>query len=302
MSRTERGMNSGAPASYYDQPILQPPVWEARSIASYFFLGGLAGASSVLGAGAQATGRPGLAKASKTAALGAVGLSLVALIEDLGVPSRFPNMLRVVKPTSPMSVGTWILSAYGPAAGVSAVTALTGWFPRVGALATGAAALAGPAVASYTAVLAADTAVPAWHDAYRQLPLVFTSSASAAAGGLGLVAAPRPEQLPARRAAVVGGLAELAATTWMHRGMGPSARAYRSGRAQVLHRLATAFTVAGVLGAAGSGRRSSRLLSAGSGLALLAGSACTRFAVFEAGRASTLDPSYVVEPQRARSA
>jgi formate-dependent nitrite reductase membrane component NrfD len=291
--------------SYYDLPILQPPVWEARTIASYFFLGGLAGASSVLGAGAQVTGRRALAKVSKTAALGAVALSMAALIEDLGVPSRFTNMLRVAKPSSPMSMGTWLLTAYGPAAGVSAVTALTGWFPRIGALATAAAAVTGPAVASYTAVLASDTAVPAWHDAQRQLPFVFTSSAAAAAGGFGLLAAPPDEQSPARRAAVVGGAAELAATAWMHRGMGRSARAYASGRARVLHRLATGFTATGVAGAALSGSRRTprtRAVAAVSGVALMAGSACTRFAVFEAGRVSTIDPRYVVEPQRARLA
>jgi DMSO reductase anchor subunit len=294
--------------SYYDLPILQPPVWEAKAIASYFFLGGLAGATSVLGAGAQLTGRRTLAKASKTAALGAVTLSLAALVEDLGVPSRFANMLRVIKPTSPMSMGTWILTAYGPAAGVSAVTALTGRFPRIGALATGAAAVTGPVVASYTAVLAADTAVPAWHDAHRQLPFVFTSSAAAAAGGLGLLTAPPAESPPARRAAVVGGLAELAATRWMERGMGATARVYGSGRPRLLHGLARAFTGAGVAGAAAGGlpalsrRPAGRALSAASGVALLAGSACTRFAIFEAGRRSTLDPRYVVEPQRERLA
>ena len=109
--------------SYYGRPILQEPVWEARSIASYLFLGGLAGASSVLAAGAQATGRERLATSTKTAALGAIGLSVVALVEDLGRPERFPMMLRVVKPTSPMSVGSWILSAYGPAAGAAALIA-----------------------------------------------------------------------------------------------------------------------------------------------------------------------------------
>jgi formate-dependent nitrite reductase membrane component NrfD len=294
--------------SYYDLPILQPPVWEARTIASYFFLGGLAGASSVLAAGAELTGRHRLARASKLGALGAIGLSAAALVDDLGVPSRFPNMLRTVKPTSPMSIGSWILTGYGPAAGVAALTSLTGRFPRIGAAATTLAALTGPAVASYTAVLAADTAVPAWHDAYRQLPFVFTGSAAAAAGGLGLLTGPRDEQGPARRAALVGGLAELAASRWMERGMGPSARAYRSGRPLVLQALARGLTAGGLAGAAASGlpalarRRSGRLVSALSGAALLAGSACTRFAVFEAGRASTLDPRYVVEPQRLRMA
>jgi hypothetical protein len=60
--------------------------------------------------GAELTGKPQLARA-KTAAAGAAALSLAALIKDLGRPARFLNMVRVFMPTSPLSVGTWILSA-----------------------------------------------------------------------------------------------------------------------------------------------------------------------------------------------
>ncbi|MGH8863003.1 MAG: NrfD/PsrC family molybdoenzyme membrane anchor subunit, partial [Jatrophihabitantaceae bacterium] len=44
----------------------------------------------------------------------------------------------------------------------------------------------------------------------------------------------------------------------------------------------------------------SRVASALAGTALLAGSACTRFAIFEAGQASARDPQYTVVPQRRR--
>ena len=57
--------------SYYGKPILNPPVWEARDIAGYFFLGGLAGGSSLLAAGADLTGRPELSRAAKSGALAA---------------------------------------------------------------------------------------------------------------------------------------------------------------------------------------------------------------------------------------
>lgn len=138
------------------------------------------------GAGAQATGRPALARAAKSGALGAIGLSLAGLVHDLGLPARFLNMMRVVKMTSPMSVGSWILAGYVPAAGMAAAAALTGRMPRLGTVATATAALLGPAVATYTAVLVSDTAVPAWHDGHRELPFVFAGSAAMAAGGLGL--------------------------------------------------------------------------------------------------------------------
>ncbi|WTI72054.1 polysulfide reductase NrfD [Streptomyces sp. NBC_00728] len=62
----------------------------------------------------------------KVSSLTAVSLSAAALIHDLGRPGRFANMLRVFKPTSPMSMGSWLLSAYGPAAGAAALSAVTG--------------------------------------------------------------------------------------------------------------------------------------------------------------------------------
>ncbi len=69
--------------SYYGRPIINPPVWEEREIAGYLFLGGLAGASSILAAGADLTGRPVLARGSRLMATGAISLSLLALVKDL---------------------------------------------------------------------------------------------------------------------------------------------------------------------------------------------------------------------------
>jgi formate-dependent nitrite reductase membrane component NrfD len=276
-------------------------VWEAREIAGYLFLGGLAGASSVVALGAQLTGRPGLARGAKAGAAAAAGLSLAALVADLGRPARFLNMLRVFKPTSPMSVGTWILTAYAPAAMASAACDLTGLFPAAGTAATGAAALLGPAVASYTGVLVADTAVPAWHDAHRELPFLFVSSAATAAAGLGLACAADGESEPVRRLALLGGAAELAAGQWLEARLEPVVgRAYREGKAGALLRAAKALTVAGGVGAALGAR--SRPLRLASAAALLAASACTRFGVFYAGVASAEDPAATIEPQRARAA
>ncbi|MGI5131420.1 NrfD/PsrC family molybdoenzyme membrane anchor subunit [Pseudonocardia sp. CA-107938] len=284
--------------SYYGRPVLNPPRWQARDIAGYLFLGGLAGASSVLGAGAQVTGRPGLARSAKVTALGAIGLSAVALVHDLGRPERFLNMLRVVKPTSPMSMGSWLLSAYGPAAGVAAATAVTGRLPKVGAAATAGAALLGPAVAAYTAALFADTAVPAWHDAHRELPYVFVGSAATAAGGFALVTAPSDEQAPARALAAIGVVTELGAFELMQRRMGLTAEPYRSGPGG---RWIRASQVLAVGGAAGALLGRGRVASALSGAALVAASACTRWGIFHGGVESVRDPRYTVVPQRTRA-
>src|SRR5258707_14679167 len=108
MSPGRKGERPVAAEDYYGRPIIKPPVWEERNIAGYLFAGGLAGASSILAAGADLTGRPRLARRAKLCASAAIGASLAALIADLGRPRRFVNMLPVVKPTSPISVGTWI--------------------------------------------------------------------------------------------------------------------------------------------------------------------------------------------------
>src|SRR5438876_1588879 len=39
-------------------------------------------------------------------------VDLLCLVLDLGAPLRFHHMLRVFKPSSPMSLGTWCLTIY----------------------------------------------------------------------------------------------------------------------------------------------------------------------------------------------
>ena len=293
--------------SYYGRPIVKPPVW-THDVASYLFTGGLAAGSALLAAGGQATGQPVLRRTGRITALGALGASTYFLIIDLGRPERFHHMLRVAKPTSPMSMGTWILSAFGAAAGVAAVAEAAPLLPRrgvlglarrvlppVGAVGGYGAAVLAPALATYTAVLLADTAVPSWHAAYPDLPFVFAGSALASGAGVGLIAAPGA---PARRMAVLGAGLELAAGHRVEHGMGLLSQPYRTGRPGKLLKAARALTAAGAVGAV-LGRRS-RVVSALSGLSLLAGSALTRFGVFEGGVASAKDPQYTVVPQRER--
>ena len=109
--------------SYYGRPVVKASPWE-NDIPAYLFLGGLAAGSSLLAAGADLTGRPALRRAGRLGALGGITVSFAALVHDLGRPARFVNMLRVAKPTSPMSVGTWILTALRPAAGLAGAAEL----------------------------------------------------------------------------------------------------------------------------------------------------------------------------------
>ena len=283
--------------SYYGRPILKETVW-GPDIPSYLFLGGLAGASSTLAAGAHITGRPELARALKCGAAGAISMSMVALVHDLGRRTRFVNMLRVLKVTSPMSVGTWILSGYTPLALAAAASAVTRKLPRAGLLATVAAGLFGPAVASYTAVLLGDTAAPAWHEAHRELPFLFAGSAATAAGGLGMLTVRPGRAGQAIRFAVLGAAGEIAAKSMLLQRLGPAAEPYQTGRAGQLMDISEVLTAAGLAVAVIAGR--SKVGAPLAGLTLMAASALTRFGVFEAGRASARDPKYTVVSQRDR--
>jgi HAMP domain-containing protein len=295
----ETGPQAPTDGSYYGQPIINPPVWEELEIAGYLFCGGLAGASSILAAAATASGRPRLAARSRLCASGAVTISFVALIKDLGRPKRFVNMLRVFKPSSPMSVGTWILSAYAPLNYLASATTVARRHGQIGAAAGFGAAVLGSGVASYTAALIADTAVPAWHEGHRELPFLFAGSAASAAGGFGLLAAPLTENVPAARMALIGGAGELIAERLLERRLGPIARSMHEGKAGRRMRAAKLLTAAG-LGALVAGAHRSRIASAVTGAALLSASALTRFGVFAAGMESARDPSYTVELQWAR--
>jgi formate-dependent nitrite reductase membrane component NrfD len=297
--RAEQAMVPDAEfTSYYGRPVIKEPVWKAPDVPGYLFLGGLAGASSVLAAGSQLAGYHELARVAKVGALGAISLSAVALVHDLGRPTRFINMLRVFKPTSPMSVGSWLLAVYGPVAGAAAVSEVTGILPKAGGAATLAGGLLGPAIATYTAALICDTAVPGWHEGYREMPYVFAGSAASAAGGLGLLAIHPADARPARNLAVLGGAVELIAKRQMLDRLGDLAEPYETGKAGTILRVAE-FLTAGALAGAVLGRRS-RTLSALSGASLLAASAMTRFGIFEAGLATARDPKYTIIPQRRR--
>ncbi|MGP0079548.1 NrfD/PsrC family molybdoenzyme membrane anchor subunit, partial [Mycobacterium sp.] len=188
--------------SYYGRPVVKPAPW-GHEAAAYLFLGGVAGGSGLLAAGAQLTGRKTLRRNTRLSALIAVMLGAVALVKDLGRPERFVNMLRTIKLTSPMSVGSWILSFFSAGIGIAAVSEIdrmTGERIPLGPLRPVLRAVEGPAgleaavfappLAVYTAVLLTDTATPTWNAAYRDLPFVFVSSASLAASGLAMITTP----------------------------------------------------------------------------------------------------------------
>jgi formate-dependent nitrite reductase membrane component NrfD len=189
-------------------------------------------------------------------------------------------MLRVFRPTSPMSVGSWVLSLFGGAIGVAALSELLGIFRPVGRLGEPLAALLGLPLATYTAVLVADTSVPVWHEARHHLPFVFAGSAAASAGAAASAALPIRESRPARVFAVFGALLELGAVTLMERHLGERARPFHEGPAAGPARAARLLTGAGAALLAAGHKRP--VAVAGAAM-VLAGSLSERFAVLRAG-------------------
>jgi hypothetical protein len=279
--------------SYYGRPILKAPVW-TWEIPCYFFAGGMAGAAAPLALVSELRGDEALARRAWLVAVAGVAASPLLLISDLGRPERFHHMLRVLKPTSPMSVGSWVLGANSTAIAFATARSVLGWFPRLGR-AGGATAVLGPVLSTYTAVLVADTAIPAWHEARRELPFVFAAGSAMSAGSAVALAG---GGAPARRPALAGAAGELAATIAMERRLGALGEPYREGAAGHAARAAKALTAAGGAVMAASGRR--RVGAVAGGALMLAGAFATRWSVYKAGFQSAADPKYVVEPQRAR--
>jgi len=291
------------PRSYYGRPVIKEPVWTPE-IPIYFFTGGLAGASAGLSFAARLTGRKKLARVATGNAFVAVALSPPLLIKDLGVPRRFLNMLRVFKVTSPMSVGSWLLTVEGGLITVSAAHEFLGWFPKPIAHAVRTlAALFGMPLATYTAALVANTAVPVWHEGRAELPFAFAGGSAMAAGGAAAILVRDKDGGAARRLAIIGAVTEVAALEISKKKLGELlAEPYKAGPAGRLDKATTMTAAGGAVALAVAEARKSRSLGLlGSALALT-GSMLGRWTVYKAGFQSAAAPQYTVEPQRERLA
>jgi len=183
---------------YYGEPVVRPPVW-TWEIPIYFFVGGLGGMSAVIALAALLFHHFDVARAAMWVAAVAVVLSSLLLILDLGRPHLFINMLRVFKPQSAMSMGAWILTAFGGCVvpgliglELTAAHAFSGAFNDVLHTATliliFSSAIFGTLLATYTGVLIGATAIPAWFLHRVFLPIHFgTAGLGSAAGVLELL-------------------------------------------------------------------------------------------------------------------
>jgi formate-dependent nitrite reductase membrane component NrfD len=295
-----------AKPSYYGAPAIKSPVW-LPTIPLYFFVGGLAGATSALGGAVELLDGHKLAALSRRCRwIGMLGdmASSVLLIQDLGRPSRFLNMLRVFRPTSPMNMGAWVLAKSGAlnTASVLALFARRGgvvW--KLGNAASWGAGALGMPLAGYTAVLLSNSAVPIWQGTRRTLPLLFMASGMASASSLLELLPPgsEREQKAVRRFGMIGQVAELATGFALEREAARSediVRPLRQGVPGMLWKAAKVCTAAGLAVRLLPGRQRWKQISAS--VLTLAGSLATRYAIYEAGKVSAKDPHATFVPQR----
>jgi Ni/Fe-hydrogenase subunit HybB-like protein len=167
---------------YANGPVTKAPNWHAlvawdllfNSLTTGLFL---VAATSELAAPAVFTP---VAKVAYPVALVLLLVDLLCLVLDLGDPLRFHHMLRVFKPSSPMSLGTWCLTIYSfPLTVAAALSLLPGggmaieWVRR---LAVVLGLLPALGSAAYKGVLLSTNAQPGWRDA-RWLGGYLTNSA-----------------------------------------------------------------------------------------------------------------------------
>lgn len=288
-----------ATTGYYGVPLLKKPVW-TWEVPAYFFVGGAAGAASVIAAVADSIGTDGhLARDARWIAAGGSVVSAALLTSDLGRPERFVNMLRVFKLQSPMSVGSWTLAAFSATATSAAAGFSLARRDHAGpitalARASGATAAAlGTVMTTYTGVLIGATAIPVWNEHVRLLPIHFCASGVASAVALLELAGHDDPAL--NDIALAAAAVETVIGAAIERRVDPVVAPLREGSSGWLIRAGGVLSgpVPIALRTLGRGSPGLRRLAA---VSALAGSLLTRLGWLAAGRASADDPVLPLQP------
>jgi hypothetical protein len=280
-------------------PMMHAPVW-TWEVPLYFWFGGMAAGASFVGLACDLAGDEASARTARKVVLGALLPSPPLLMMDLGRPERFYNMLRIFKPRSPMSMGSWCLTAFG-GLGAGAVGADLLGRRRAGRALGAATALAGSYLGSYTGVLLASTAVPVWARSRLFLGPIFISTATmtgAAATRLALSASGMQPGHPTRAALarVEDGAmaAELLLSEINHRRLGRLASGLDDGAGALWFRAAQWLARGGLtLRFAGRGPAEH-----GTSLLFMAAALCFRFAWVRSGLSSAQDDETVARVAR----
>jgi Ni/Fe-hydrogenase subunit HybB-like protein len=180
---------------YLETEVTKAPNWHGLVTLDLLFNNLTTGLFVVSAVGELA--RPGLigpvARLAYSIALALLLADLLCLVLDLGNPTRFHHMLRVFKPTSPMSLGAWSLAAYSLPLALIVALDLLGWLGRLPSsagvgiarkviLALGLLPAFGSAI--YKGVLFSTSSQPGWKDARWLGAYLVNSALMYGAGGL----------------------------------------------------------------------------------------------------------------------
>jgi hypothetical protein len=288
---------TGRTDGYYGLPMLKAPVW-TWEVPAYFFVGGAAGASAVIGAVARRSGSTTSSLVRDARWIAAVGgaASAPLLISDLGRPERFLNMLRVFKLRSPMSVGAWTLAAFSSAAAAAAAADMIqrtshGRIPVtiVGDAAEIMSAATGLVLSTYTGVLIGATAIPVWSRNVQLLPIHFGASGIGSAASLLELLGHRNRAL--NRIALGAALVETAIGLSIESRHDPELESLTTGRSGLITRMGGVLTGPLPLALRVLGSRSPAARRAAA-LSTIVGSMLTRAGWIDAGRESARRPAH----------
>ena len=317
--RHEKGQFGSAhldPAdAYAGVPILKVPVWK-NEVAAYFFLGGVSAGSALFGSLVEVFGGPTMRRLAHTAHYVSFATFLpcpALLIDDLGVPSKFHHMLRIVKPSSPMNLGSWGFAVHGAGATITVLRMLAAdnKLPLAGRVLRilpedVLAALGIPSsllLAGYTGVLLGTTSVPVWYTSKLLGALFMASSIStgtAAVEVAHVVTSGRAhEKSPVAVIRLVSDVATLAAFVAYIKSSGPAGRSlWKAGNGFLNKASLASLALAIVGGSIGAEQRTKRAARLTAAAAALAGGALLRWGIVGAGRTSSQDREETIEAMR----
>jgi formate-dependent nitrite reductase membrane component NrfD len=305
VAAANRRGRGGDPPPVVQGPVMKAPVW-TWEVPLYFWFGGMAAGASFVALACDLAGDERSARLARRVALGALVPSPPLLIGDLGRSGRFYNMLRIVKPRSPMNMGSWCLTAFGALTSGAVGADLLGR-RRTAQVVGGASAVVGGYLGSYTGVLLASTAVPVWARSRLTLGPIFVSTATltgASAVRLVLVATGMPPGHPTREALgrVESGAmaAELVLSEINHHHLGRLAEALERGVGARWYQGAK-WLARGGLALRLLGRRESGAPHHLASALFMGAALCFRFAWVFAGRSSARDDEAVARMARARA-
>ena len=318
--------------SYYDISLLKPPVWTPE-VAAYFFLGGLSAGAFVIARCAERCGGKDSEDITRYGAYISLAAALPCaplLIKDLGDPRRFHHMLRVVKLSSPMNFGSWVVTAFS---GFVFLAAVREWLrakrgnkapqdfagfldQSIGASSDALGVPSAILLAGYTGVLLSTTSTPVWCK-NRSLGALFSASAiGAGASAIRLALDVKQLWAPAeeseRRGSAshtvemvetVAHIAEAAALAGYLAEAGELAKPLTHGKQKAafwLGAVGAGLVLPTILCHAPAPTKWKRWLGIGASVLALAGGAALRWAFVEAGRESASDPDDARKSSRPR--